>query len=233
MKSTYSWMVLFFCAHLFCLSPDARAQEPEGEPLVCREDAPEGEECGDPPAETEAVPDAAASIAVEPIPPPSRSAFELPGFLFAVHLGPFFSFGGLAGGGVDLDFQFKLHRNSYLSIEGGYMGGYQIAKERQDSLLTGVLAYRHYFPRAGRTAFSIMAGPAIGYYLTGPENDRQGYDWLSAGIRAAAYYHFFLGERTSIGVGAGFGIFHQFAEFHERAEDFTIMSPELRLSLTF
>ena len=42
-----------------------------------------------------------------------------------------------------------------------------------------------------------------------------------------------MSERTSIGVGAGFGLFHQFSKFRDRAPDFTILSPELLVSATF
>ncbi len=209
-------------ACLLLLSSQARAQQSFEDAEVCREDASSDESC-------DALSDE-GGVAANGLPAPAP--YELPGFLFALHLGPFFSFGGLGGAGVALDFQFKIHRNSYLGLQGGYQGGYQIAKKRQDSLLTGTLAYRHYFPQ-GKNAFSIAVGPELGYYLTGPENDRQGYDWISAGFRAAGAYHFFLGERTSIGVGAGFGLFHQFSEFHHRADDFTILSPELLISATF
>ena len=207
---------------LFLLSSQAHVQPSLDDDAVCREDAALDTSCGEPP-----IASAATTVARF-----SPGLFELPGFLFGLHAGPFFSFGGLVGGDVAVDFQFKVHRNSYLGLQGGYLGGYQVTRRRTDSHFSGLLAYRHYFLQPGGTAFSIAAGPSLGYYLTGPQNDRPGYDWISAGIRAAGAYHVFLDERTSFGVGVGLALFHQFSEFHDRADNFTTLSPELVFSLT-
>jgi hypothetical protein len=153
-------------------------------------------------------------------------------FLFAIRIGPFFSFGQWAGALGEIEFEFKLRDFGYLSLLSSINGGYQIDFERGDYLFSETLGYRHYFPRSQEAAWTILAGGSFGYFTTTKGQTERGYNWMHVGLKAKGEYHFLADERLSIGVGAGLTLAYQFSEFID-ADSFVVLIPEASVSLLF
>lgn len=163
----------------------------------------------------------------------NRTDLTLSEFLFAIRVGPFFSFGlwiGLLG---EIEFEYRLHDHGYLSLLTSVNGGHQIDKERADYLFSETLGYRHYFPNSSGGAWTIFGGVSFGYFTTTHDQlEERGLDWLHIGLKANGGYYFLTNESLSVGIDVGLSLAYQLDEF-VGSSDFLVAIPDLSVTLLF
>lgn len=161
-----------------------------------------------------------------------RTDLTLSDFLFAIRVGPFFSFGLWTGVLGEIEFEFKLHDHGYLSLVTGINGGYQIDFERGDFLFSEALGYRSYLPSSPGQAWTLFGGFSFGYFTTTQGQSERSYDWLHVGLKVKGGYYFFTNETLSVGVDIGFTLAYQLDEFVDE-DDFLVVVPDLTVALLF
>jgi len=163
----------------------------------------------------------------------NRTDLTLSEFLFAIRVGPFFSFGLWAGLLGEIEFEFKLHDRGFLSLLTSVNGGYQIDKERGDYLFSEAIGYRLYFPNSSGGAWTFFGGVSFGYFTTTYDHlEERGLDWLHIGLKAKGGYYFLTDESLSVGIDIGFSLSYQFDEY-VGSSDFLVAIPNLSVTFLF
>jgi hypothetical protein len=162
----------------------------------------------------------------------NRTDLTLSEFLFAIRVGPFFSFNLWTGLLGEIEFEFKLHSQGYLSLLSSFNGGYQIDFERGNYLFSEALGYRRYFSTYPGDAWTLFGGVSFGYFTTTQGKAVRSYDWLHIGLKAKGGYYFFTDESFSVGIDVGLTLAYQLDEFIG-ADSFIVLIPDLSVALLF